>query len=195
VVKTLPKVPQLDISQSYPRTVKLRGKSLELRQMGPEDRDAMVAFARSLPEEDLLFLRMDITQPAIVDEWIAAIEQGRRFTVLAQRDGALAGYGSLNCQNLTWSRHLGEIRMIVDASSRGSGLGALLAQEVFSVARDSGLTKIVAQMARQQEGARRVFHKLGFTVESMLADWVIDRDGQTHDLVIMSYDVTGLTDS
>lgn len=193
MARTVPKVPDLDVKQKYPRIVKLGGKSLTLRQMGPDDRDAMVAFARSLPEEDLLFLRMDITQPAIVDEWIAAIGQGRRFTVLAERDDSLAGYGSLNCQNLTWSRHLGEIRMIVDSASRGSGLGALLAHEVFSVARDSGLTKIVAQMARQQEGARRVFHKLGFNVESMLADWVIDRDDRTHDLVIMSYDVTGLT--
>jgi L-amino acid N-acyltransferase YncA len=183
------------VEQKFPRKLKAGGRSFTLREMGADDREAMVAFARSLPESDLLFLRMDITQPEIVDQWVEAILAGRRFTLLAEEDGQLAGYASLNSQGLTWTRHLADIRMIVDSAYRGSGLGGILAHEVFSVARDSGLTKVVAQMAREQEGAQKVFRRLGFNVESMLADWVIDREGRTHDLIVMSYDVTGLTDS
>jgi len=56
-----------------------------------------------------------------------------------------------------------------------------------------GLTKIVAQMAREQDGARRMFQRLGFTAEALLADWIQDRDGRPHDLVLMSHDVTSLT--
>ena len=188
-------LPELTVDHEFPRSITLSGgKSLGLRLMGEGDRDAMLAFARALPEEDLLFLRMDITQSEIVDSWIESVSAGRRFTVLAEDGDSLVGYGSLSRQELTWARHLGEIRMIVASGERGSGLGSVLANEVFSVARDSGLTKIVAQMARRQVGAQRVFRRLGFNVESMLADWVIDRSGRTHDLVIMSFDVTGLTD-
>ena len=189
-----PEIPALEVNTDYPRSLCLDGTNVTLRTMDEGDRDAMVAFARALPEEDLLFLRMDITQPAVVDEWIAAISSGRRFSVLAEDKGEIVAYASLNRQDLSWARHLGEIRVIVGPDYRGSGLGSVLAHEIVSLARHNGLTKIVAQMARQQSGARRVFQKLGFNVESLLADWVIDRDGRTHDLLIMSFDVTGLTD-
>lgn len=187
-------VPVLKPTVKYPRTIKAGNQSYRLRLMTADHRDEMVAFARSLPEDDLLFLRMDITQRSVVDQWVQSVEAGRRFTVLAFHRKKLVGYGSLNRQELSWTRHLGEIRIIVAPEHRRSGLGALLAHEIFAVARDSGLTKIVAQMPRTQKGARNVFAKLGFNLESMLADWVIDRDGRTHDLLIMSYDPTGLTD-
>ncbi len=90
-------------------------------------------------------------------------------------------------------RHLGEVRIIVGGRLRGEGLGSLLVQELFAVGQDLGLTKIVARMVREQNGARRMFEKLGFAAEALLTDWVTDRSGKTRDLVIMSYDVTSLT--
>jgi RimJ/RimL family protein N-acetyltransferase len=104
------------------------------------------------------------------------------------------GYGTLHRDAMSWTRHLGEIRVIVGSEYRGSGLGGLLTREIFELARELGLSKVVARMPLRQEGARRMFEKLGFHAEALLADWVIDRDDRTQDLVIMSYDVTGLTD-
>ena len=155
--------------------------------MARGDLGAMVAFADDLPQEDLLFLMTDIRRPEVVDEWISSIEGGNRFTVLAEDQGRLAGYGSLFRNDILWTRHLAEIRVIVSPDHRGTGLGSLLANEILEVARDAGLQKIVARMPRDQEGARRAFRKLGFDLESMLADWVIDLEGNTHDLVIMAH--------
>ncbi|HNU09537.1 MAG TPA: GNAT family protein, partial [Pyrinomonadaceae bacterium] len=56
------------------------------------------------------------------------------------------------------------------------------------------LRKVMARMAAEQRGAIQVFEKLGFKIEALLADCVIDRNDRTHDLIIMSYDVTGLTE-
>ena len=177
---------------SFPRSINCDGKLVELRLMTEADGDEMVAFARSLPEDDLQFLRIDITDPAVVQQWVAGVAAGVRVTVLARENGKLVGYGSLNRREPAWMRHLGEIRVIVDESLRRNGLGRILAHEVFHVAKDLGLTKIVAQMARQQAGARKMFQDLGFGAEALLADWVIDRDGRTRDMLIMSYDMTGL---
>jgi RimJ/RimL family protein N-acetyltransferase len=49
-------------------------------------------------------------------------------------------------------------------------------------------------MAASQKGAIQVFEKLGFKAEALLADCVIDRNDRTHDLIIMSYDVSGFTE-
>jgi RimJ/RimL family protein N-acetyltransferase len=62
------------------------------------------------------------------------------------------------------------------------------------MARELGLQRIVVRIASEQKGARRLFAGLGFHMEALLADWVIDRRGRTEDLVLMSYDVTGFHD-
>jgi RimJ/RimL family protein N-acetyltransferase len=72
-------------------------------------------------------------------------------------------------------------------------LGHLLANEVFALAQSLGLQKIIARMAADQRGALQVFERMGFKAEALLADFVMDRDGRTHDLIVMSHDVTGLT--
>jgi L-amino acid N-acyltransferase YncA len=180
---------------SFPRAVSLDRKSFDVRWMKAGDGGRLLAFARSLDEDDLLFMRMDLTRQDAVDEFVGQIEEGSRVALIAERDGKMVGYGSLNRRPANWQRHLGEIRTVVAKSERGSGLGRFLAEQMFDTAREMGLTKIVAQMAREQDGARRMFQRLGFTAEALLADWIQDRDGRQHDLVLMSYDVTALTES
>lgn len=177
----------------YPRSVTLGGKSYDLRWMEPADGDELLEFARSLDEEDLLFLRMDITRSEVVEEWLRQMEEGSRVALLAEKNGEMVGYGSLNRRPVDWQRHLGEIRVIVKSGHRGAGLGSHLAEAIFDTAKDLGMTKVVVQMAREQDGARRLFQRLGFTAEALLADWIQDRAGKPHDLVIMSHDVTSLT--
>jgi L-amino acid N-acyltransferase YncA len=179
----------------FPRSVTLDRKSFDVRWMKPGDGARLLEFARSLDEDDILFMRMDLTRQDAVDEFVGQIGDGSRVALIAERDGRMVAYGSLNKRPAHWQRHLGEIRTVVAKSERGSGLGRFLAEQMFSTAREMGLTKIVAQMAREQDGARRMFQRLGFTAEALLADWIQDREGKQHDLVLMSYDVTALTES
>jgi L-amino acid N-acyltransferase YncA len=138
---------------------------------------------------------MDLTNKDAVDDFVQQIEDGSRVALVAESNGKMVAYGSLNRRPAHWQRHLGEIRTIVSKENRGSGLGRFLAEQMFTTAREMGLTKIVAQMAREQDGARRMFQRLGFTAEALLADWIQDREGKPHDLVLMSHDVTSLTES
>lgn len=179
------------LRRSYPWQTTLNGLQITFRLMGEGDRDPVLAFARSLPEHDLLFLRIDITRPEVVDEWIENIRRGRTFTVLAEVEGKIVGYGSLHRNEVLWTRHVGEIRVLVSPELRGRGLGKRLAGEVFAIAQELGLKKIVAEMTTDQRGARQVFERLGFRPEALLADYVMARDGRTHDLLVMSHDVAG----
>jgi len=50
------------IAAQYPRTLVLPGgEKVEVRMMTAADREAMLTFARQLPQEDLMFLRVDPT--------------------------------------------------------------------------------------------------------------------------------------
>jgi len=175
--------------RQYPRRVNLEGLEVEVRLMGASDRDAVLAFAQSLERHDLLFLRRDITRPEIVDTWLGEIEQGRVTTLLAWSENSVVGYGTLHRSELEWSRHVAEIRMLVAESGRGKGLGRFLTQEIFALAIESGIEKLVARMTTDQKGAIATFEGLGFRPEALMRDHVKDIDGNTHDLVVMSHSV------
>lgn len=178
----------------YPRELAIEGGSITLRLMEPSDRDAILSFARKLPPDDLLFLRLDITAPEGMAEWVNNVQAGRTITVLAEQGGAVVGYASIHHNDTMWNRHIGEIRVNVGAEFRKQGLGRRLVEEVFVIARDVGLRKITAQMTPDQKGARVTFERLGFRPEALLADFVVDREGKTRDLLIMTQDLAGFTD-
>lgn len=166
------------------------GVSIELRLMTESDADAMLAFARSLAEEDLLFLPTDITQPEHLASWLEGIERRATTTTLAIHEGLIGGFSSVE-RNLTgWARHVAELRVIVAEHLRGKGLGRALADEALSIATDAGIEKVVAHMTLEQLAAIRTFRRLGFENEAVLTDRVKDREGRLHDLLVLRYDIS-----
>jgi RimJ/RimL family protein N-acetyltransferase len=182
---------QTTSKRTYPWSTVIDGKTFTLRLMTKKDGDAMLKFARSLPEDDLLFLAIDITEKEAVENWVENIEKGRLHTILVEADGKLVGHGSLIHEEQVWTRHIGGMILLLGRETRGKGLGNILAGELFAYANEIGLRKVMARMAATQKGAIQVFEKLGFKAEALLTDCVIDRNDKTHDLIIMSYDVTG----
>ena len=179
----------------YPRTVKLpEGSEVEIRLMNTSDRDAVLKFARKLPEEDLLFLRVDLTEERVVDDWIRNVETGHSTTLVAYDATGLIGYATVHRNTAPWTRRVGEIRVNVGPSYRGKGLGRVLTSQIFDVARALGLHKLVANMTADQHAAQAAFRHLGFIPEALLADYVEDRKGGVRDLVIMSYTIDGHSD-
>ena len=179
----------------YPRTISLPdGQSVQIRLMTAADRNAMLAFARGLPQEDLLFLRVDISDPAAVDIWIRNIEAGLSATLLAFDANGIVGYATVHRSQVPWMRRVGELRVNVGAAYRARGLGRILTSQIFDLARGLGLRKLMANMTTDQHGAQAAFRRLGFIPEALLADYVEDRNGIPRDLVMMSYDIGGHTD-
>jgi L-amino acid N-acyltransferase YncA len=181
------KANELAASLLYPREVSLRsGQNAWLRLMGAGDQQSILNFARALPPDDLLFLRTDITEPKTIEAWIQSVEAGTTITVLAELNGSVAGYASLHTDGARWTRRVGEVRVQVGVGNRGVGLGRRLVGEVFRLGQDLGLKKMAAMMTPQQRSARTAFEELGFQVEATLKDWVVDREGRSCDLVIMT---------
>jgi L-amino acid N-acyltransferase YncA len=169
------------------------GRQVRLRLMMPGiDVYRLHAFASSLPKDDLQFLRVDITRLIVVIHWAQNIKAGLTVTVLAEEDGEVVGYASVHNDQVSWQRHLGELRIQVGQAYRGCGLGGLLGKEIFAIASDLGIEKIVAQMTADQRQAIALVERYGFKHEAVLHDFVIGRDGRKNDLVVMTCNVAKL---
>lgn len=175
--------------RAYPRTATCDGTQIELRRMGAADQAGVLAFAQKLPPHDLLFMRRDVRQPKVLAAWVRAIEEGRVASLVAVRDGAVVGTTAIVHDKLSWSPHVGELRIAVSPDYRGKGLGRILIQECFAMALELGLEKLTALMTVDQQGAIAVFETLGFRPEAMLRGYVKDSAGEPHDIVILSHDV------
>ena len=174
-----------EIAGRYPKEVTLSDDSqIQLRLMGAGDVDAVLAFARALPPDDLLYLRVNITEHEIVQEWVGETEAGRTITVLAVSDGQVIGEGSLLYNATSWTRHLGEIRIQIAPVARRRGLARVLANEIDSVAKELGLQMLTARMTLDQVAAQSVFRRLGFQREAVLWDYVMTADGKTRNLLV-----------
>ena len=176
-------------TRSYPRQVASDAGTFTIRPMITADEAAMLAFAQALPVHDLLFLPRDISQPKVLAAWIKEIERGELTSLLAVRGDSVLGCGALVRNPLSWSAHVGEIRVVVSRSVRGHGVGRALSQEVFALALSLGLEKLSAQMTVDQVGAIAIFEGLGFRGEALLRNHVRDRDGALHDIVVLGHDV------
>ena len=177
------------MARAYPWIDVIDGLEITFRLMTRDDRDALVAFAQSLQPEDLMFLRLDITKPEVIDQWIGHIEEGNTVTVLACESDRIIGYGTLHFNETWWTRHLGQVRILVQGDRRKLGLGRRLAVEIFQLAREKKIHRIFVQLAADQPRVRQLFEDLGFRAEALLTDWVMDREARTHDLLIMSHHV------
>lgn len=181
---------------TLPRSLPLGGAMLELARLQPGDAAALAAFAAALPPHDLLFLRRDISQPKVIAAWMQAIAEGRLHSLVVRDTnnpgGALLGCSAIVVDNLSWSHHVGELRVLVAPDWRGKGLGRVLIQQCFAQALELGLDKLVAQMTVDQVAAIAVFEELGFRAEALLRDHVKDRDGNLHDLALLSHDVAAV---
>ncbi|RLA44577.1 MAG: GNAT family N-acetyltransferase [Gammaproteobacteria bacterium] len=174
---------------TFPKEVELRNGNASLHLMSAQDSSDMLAFAKTLPAHDLLFLRRDILQPKVVESWVKKIETGANITIIAAIDGNIVGYGTLSQGDIDWSRHVAELRIMVGPNCRETGIGRTIVRELFRLALVKNIEKIYARMTLDQTGARKLFQELGFRPEALLENEVKDREGKVHDVLSMAVDV------
>ncbi len=171
-----------------PRDLRRGDRKIRLRHLAADDGNALLEFGQRQPNEDLLFQERDITNVADIGDWIHETEAGRIRSVVAEENSQIIGYTTIERGRLRWTRHVAEIRVMVDVSARRVGLGHVLLGLAFESALSDDVAKIIAQMTPDQVGARKIFERLGFVEDAVLTRHVASADGELHDLVVMRFD-------
>lgn len=158
-------------------------------ELGPERCDALLRFFGELPEGDLTFIKEEVTDPGTVRSWAAgAGGSGGRWIAVEDGSDDVTGYVAVRPLP-GWSDHVGEVRLVVSPTRRGTGLGRELARRALVEAVGAGLSKLVVEVVAEQGAALALFTELGFTGEALLQDHIRDRDGQLRDLMVLAHHV------
>lgn len=161
-------------------------RQVTIRALVESDRTALTEFGLSLPKDDLLYLEEDFTNPEIITRLVNAsfAENWRQMVAIAD-DGSIAAYASAR-RVPGWSNHVAELRLLVKPGWRRCGLGMQMAQAIVEAARDLGAQKVTVAMLAALRAGQAIFSRLGFAVEGQLTRHAIDRNGDLHDMVVMS---------
>jgi ribosomal protein S18 acetylase RimI-like enzyme len=157
----------------------------DLRRIGPDDAAMVTAFLDAMPEGDRTFFKEEIDS-GTVERWCREDRSPRWILV---EDDAPAAMLSI-IPGAAWSSHVGELRIVVSPAFRRRGLGRRLSRLGLTEAVRLGLRKIVVEVVADKEGDIEMFTSIGFRPEALLADHILDRNGQPHDLVVLCHDVS-----
>ncbi|WP_019202986.1 GNAT family N-acetyltransferase [Tsukamurella sp. 1534] len=153
---------------------------ITIRALAAGDEAGLAEMFAGLSAHDLTVIREDLSAPTagIVDQ------PGLRWVAAA--DGAVLGYASL-ARLPGWSDHVGELRLVVGAARRGAGIGRRLVQEALRAGISAGLTKVMIELATDEDRVLTMFNELGFTGEALLRDHIRGRDGELRDLIVLAH--------
>jgi len=168
------------------------GTKVTVRELQPDDLDKLMKFYEELPLEDRKYLRFDVTDKKVVTKRLKRTESGDDIRIAALHNGEFVASGVIELSGLAWSKHQGEIRVIVARPFQHRGLGMVMIRELFFIAVQNNLEVITAMMMRPQVGAQHIFRKLGFREEMLLPDYLKDLEGITQDMIIMTCNVKDL---
>jgi len=168
------------------------GTELLIRGLTFDDLDRLMTFYRSLPYEDRKYLRIDITDREAVEKRIRAVECGKSVRIIALHEDEIIAIGVLESGTDDWHKSHGELRVLVSKEFQCRGLGMIMIRELYLIAVEYKVEKVVAKMMKPQIGARKICRKLGFRDECVLPDYVQDQDHKDQDLVIMVCNIKDL---
>lgn len=172
------------------KNVRLKdGTEIVLRPLKKKDRNRLTAFFKSLPKEDRIYLRVDVTDKETIKQIIKSSKLGDSKRIIALDKDNIVADGLLELEKRKWKKHFGEIRLLVSKTYRRKGLGMLLARELYLLAISEKVEEIIVKMMKPQVAAINIFKRMGFKQEGVLPDYVKDLEGATRDLIIMRCDV------
>ncbi len=179
-----------EILEAYPKTLVLKsGFDSVVRPLEPTDEPEFHRFFQAVPEQERLFIKNRVADPAVIRQWCSEIDLGRNLPLLAIKDGQVIGCATLHQSLGGWKRHIGRVSVLVHPHFRGRGLARALVTEIVEIARSQGLEKLEAEFVGEQEAAMKVFALIGFNQLLRLHGYVKDMQADTHDYILMGLEL------
>ena len=168
------------------KTYLLKSKeTVTVRNLSRDDVLLSHEFFQSIPKSKRKYFRSDVTNIKHLEERCLEAENGKVIRRIALMSGAIVADASLTIDSDIWKSGTAYLRLVIDPDHIGKGVQFALAKDMYDVAHEKHLEKIVAKFMRPQQDLMETYQKLGFRIEGVLPDYVHDQEGKEQDMVIM----------
>jgi hypothetical protein len=177
-----------EMFRDYPKEVILKdGTGVTLRPLEPGDEQSLHSLFRRFNEEDRWFLNHDVTDADLIHRWVHELNQERVVSIIARLEGRIIANAVLMMKDYGAKSHIGKVRITVDPDFRERRLGTWMLLDLISLGMAVGLRMLVMRLVQDRDASLiNSVRKLDFKEEAVLRDYVLDRGGGPHHLVIMT---------
>ena len=148
------------------------GTEVVLRAIEPSDREAYLEFHRGLSDESR-YLRYFSARRRLPENEVLHyldVDQRDHAGIVALVDGALVGH-ALYDRNESGAD--AEVALEVSDTFQGRGVGTLMLEELAKLARQMGITRLLAHVLPGNRRMLTVFRDLGFAERATFEDGVL----------------------
>jgi len=177
----------------YPKEITLRNDARAvLRPMVPEDAVELWNFLRQLPEIDKSHFHEDVDRREVVERWAASIDYDSALPILALQGSRVVGSTTLYRNRTGWKQRVGIVRILISPDHRHLGLGTAMIREIRHLGEKVSLNYLLAEVIEEQQAAVRALERMGFEKAGVYRNFVNDRKGDLHSLVVLLHPLSGL---
>jgi phosphinothricin acetyltransferase len=135
-------------------------------------------------EDRLATLETELRTPDERRQWLAA-RSPRHPVIVAEDNGPVAGWGSLNVFNARPAyRFVADFSVYVERAWRGKGVGHVLLARLIEVGREHGYHKLVLSAFPFNPGGMALYEKMGFRTVGIYKEQG-QLDGRWVDTIVM----------
>lgn len=176
-----------EVMKDYPKEVILKdGSGVTLRPLRAGDEDALFGMFKRLPEDDMWFMNHDVSGSGPVDDRVKNLDPKKVISIVALLKGSIVANAALVMRTYGAKSHIGKIRISVDPLFREKRLGTWMLLDLVNLAMAIGLKMLVMRLVQDRDSTViNGVRKLGFVEEAVLKDYLLDREENPHNLVIM----------
>jgi RimJ/RimL family protein N-acetyltransferase len=155
-----------------------------LRLLDRDDRERLQAMFAPVSDDDLKFMRHNVRDAAVTQEWIDGLDYGRVIPLVALVNENIVGDATLHL-NQGPHRHIAEVRIFLSKPYRQRGLGTAMLQALIDMAKKLNLHLLTAEVIANRTPTIRAFRGLGFRQQTTLPDYFMMSDGETLDVALL----------
>jgi L-amino acid N-acyltransferase YncA len=158
--------------------------TFHIRLATSADADAICRIYNQGIEDRLATLETELRTPQERRRWLAS-RSPRHPVVVAEADGHITGWGSLNVFNPREAyRFVADFSVYVDRGWRGKGVGRVLLTRLIELGREHGFHKLVLSAFPGNEAGMALYTKLGFRTVGIYKEQGL-LDGEWVDTIVM----------
>lgn len=174
----------------YPvKTITKKKLNLILRPRCDEDYDLIDNFFLSIPEEDLLIFKEDVSNNEPAKSWFISDNYKKDFQLLAINKRELISKGTIHREGVYW-QNAAELKLIVKPEYRGQGIGSIMFNALFSEIFNMNINKVIVRFSTDNYSFIKILNNYGFKAETVLKSYIhIPDKNIDKDLIIASYNL------
>lgn len=165
-------------------------RELVIRQPKTEkDLDRLVAFFSKLPPQVRNYLRYNVESAAFCRHRLDSVDGRDHWRLIAELDGEIVGDATMDREPFGWTRHMAELRAVVDPECENLGIESILYSQLAELGSAAKVERLFVEVLEDHRGLVRILEEEGFIKEGILKHRAKDQKGKLHDVVLLSNDL------